>query len=289
MLTGIRDLDKLIITYLADKDISEFCKTCKYANQNVCDETFFRNLVINKYQNTLKFKDYVKTRSYKQYFFCIIYYIEKLKTKYKFNYLQEFQDKEGSPELEYLIRNLSLYNENKFRILIKALKFHHLPIVKYLIDQNSTEEKVRSALSNAIKYGNLSVIKYLVEDCVNFNPADKKTAITLAIKYGHLSLTKFFAEKINGGENRAPINTALINAVSYKQFEIVKYLVEIGAHIYNNHYVRSSKTNGIIFDSRNIDRGKKINEKTSLFLKSLIELSIAVGSLEITKYLQSLQ
>ncbi len=140
-LTGIKDLDKLIVSYLTCKDIINFCKTCKYANKVICDEDFFRNIIYDKYRNTIKYKDYVKNNTWRSYFVYLVYYIDKLEKEYKINYLEDFKNKDASPQLEYLSEKVfekySEYEPIPFDRDIVLQEINNLPLLKYSEEQGS--------------------------------------------------------------------------------------------------------------------------------------------------------
>ncbi len=287
MLTRIRDLDRLIVSYFPDKYISEFSKTCKYANEKVCDDIFFRNLIFDRYPNTIKYKDYVKTRSYKQYFFCIIYYIEKLSTNYQFHYLQEFQDKEGSPELEYLARKLVPTNKeyNKEYGMLYASKKGHLEIVKYLIEQGANSNSFHGyVLIYASESGHFPVVKYLVKHGANIHAHDEYP-LRVASQNGHLEIVNFLTEE--GADihifNDSPLSIASENG----HLPIVKFLIEYGSNIHalNDYALRGASRKGQLDVVKYlIERGANINAENS----QAIRLARDKGHLEIVEYLQSL-
>ncbi len=76
-LTGNKDVDREILSKLSDRELLIACQSNKYAQENVCDEIFFRNLVYNRYSETIKYKDYVKVRDWKNFYLSIIYYVDK--------------------------------------------------------------------------------------------------------------------------------------------------------------------------------------------------------------------
>ncbi len=214
MLTGIKDVDRLIIVKLNDRDILEYCKISKYANRKVCDENFFHNLVINRYQNTIKYKDSVKLRNWKNHFLTVVYYIDRLKTVYNLN-LQELKN-EVSPEMEYLARSFTpTYRKySKEQALIWASEKGHLSVVQYLVEDNANIHWYDDeALRNATWKGHLPVVKYLVEYKADIHAVD---------------------------------DLALIWASENEHLEVVKYLVEHNAniHTHNDYILRNANEKG---------------------------------------------
>ncbi len=242
MLTGITDLNRLIVSYLDDIDILEFCKTCKYANEKVCDENFFRNLISQRYKNTLKYKDYVKTRSYKQYFYSVIYYISKLKTKYNLNYLQEFENRnlEGSPELEYFARKhvpkCSKYSKEEG--LIFASEIGHLPVVKYLVENNADiHSRDDCALRWASEGGHFPLVKYLVEHNANIH-AQNDYALLWSSVASHFDVVEYLVKK---GANVNIFNAKHLSMYIHKRnYPMVKLLLEHAPNIDNDDVLKSA-------------------------------------------------
>ena len=52
-LTGNKDVDRLVLSYISYRQLLEICSINKTVNDKVCDETFFRNRVIAKYLESL--------------------------------------------------------------------------------------------------------------------------------------------------------------------------------------------------------------------------------------------
>ncbi len=235
MLTGNKDVDRLIISYLDSKDILTVCQTNKYI-YNICNEDFFRNLVYSKYPETVKYKDYVKVKNYKQHFLSIVYYINKLKRCFKIEYKGE-----GSPELEYFIRcNFCPYTFNIESAFEKLCENGNLCVVKYIIEKYNIKNEIDDGLVCAAAKGKLETVKYLTEigadihniDCTYLNEAE---AFTTACAYGHLPVVKYLVDK--GVNIHADNNDALLGSCEYGHLSVVKFLIEKGADIHiDNDY-----------------------------------------------------
>ncbi len=270
VLTGNLDVDRLILNKLSNTDILNICKLNKYVYYKVCNETFFRNLVYTRYETLIKYKDYVKTRTWKSFYFSVLFYIDKLRNKYNY----EYNDKNRSPELEYLIRKLVpsyiSYTTNYIYYAFKcSSRVGHFHIIKYLIEQEVISEKSRiEALKTAVIYGHLTIVKYLVEAGV-----DKSDTLELASEYGHLEIIKYLVDngsKISakslanasefghlkvvkyfiqkGADVSADNNYALKRAIDKGDLDVVKYLVETGADIHaeDNYALRRASHNGYL-------------------------------------------
>ncbi len=275
-LTGIKDLDKLIVSYLPYKDIINFCKTCKYANKVICDEDFFRNLIYDKYRNTVKYKNYVKKNTWKSYFYIITNYISKLKSEYKFKYLSKFKNKEGSPELEYLSRNFYLGSKNK--ALKEACEHGHLPVVKYLLEMGADIHfKNDFCLFLAIKFKHISVVEFLIEKGSNIHLDSLKQSIAS----GNLNLVKYLTNLgciMNDGDD-------VVLASEHGHLDILQYLIEIGKDIsvHNCQALVGASMNGHLEIVKYIF--EKVNNIDYNGLTRSFILACMSSHLEIVKYL----
>lgn len=72
--TGMKDVDREILSKLPDEDVIKACSTNKYLREKVCDEGFFERRMKEKYPE-LKYT----SKTYKQSYLETIYYISKLK------------------------------------------------------------------------------------------------------------------------------------------------------------------------------------------------------------------
>ncbi len=237
-LTGNKDVDRTILQKLSDRELLIACQSNTYAQENVCDETFFRNLVFDRYPETIKYKDYVKTRDWKNFYLSIVYYVDKLNIDYELNYFQErneLKNKDLSPELEYLSRKIYNSPYKKIQIenrLIWASEIGNLPVVKYLTERGANIHDLDDyALRQASINGHLPVVKYLVEHNANINAKvnTMDDALTRAIRYGHLPVVEYLTE--NGADIHTD-NRALRTAVVFGHLSIVKYLKDKGVDIH---------------------------------------------------------
>ncbi len=79
---------------LDDKTLLNFCKSGKSAN-SLCRETYFKNRTMNRYPETVVFKNQQIT--WRQHYLEIVYYVDLLKRKYNCDY----QKKDQNPKLLY--------------------------------------------------------------------------------------------------------------------------------------------------------------------------------------------
>ncbi len=241
--TGYKDVDRKILSELPDRDLLLACQTNDYTHNKVCDETFFRNLVYNRYPETIKYKDYVKIRDWKNFYLSVIYYIDKLEKEYNFIYSEEKKkNKDISPELEYLSRKTvpTYIKYTKDEALIWAAGNGYLEIVKYLIENDADiHAKDDEALKSASASGHLEIVKYLKE-----KGADNDEALKISSLFGHLPVVKYLVE--NNANIHADDDSALRWASGNGHLEIVKYLVENEANIHanNDEALRYASRNG---------------------------------------------
>lgn len=78
-----KDADRIILQQLNDRDLFQLLRTNKYVN-SLADENFWRNRLISKYPSTVEFK---KDQNWKEYYLSVVYYIDLLKNKYNYIYV----------------------------------------------------------------------------------------------------------------------------------------------------------------------------------------------------------
>ncbi len=198
-MIGIKDVDRLIFKNLSNNDILEVSKINKYTYTKVCDEIFFRNLVMKRYPETIKYTDYV-IDNWTSYFLKNIYYLDKLRKEYRCKF--KYNSTEISPELEYLARQLNKKPENNKKFSYNrnvALRWAagngNLVLVKYLIEKDAKiSDNNYIAFKTAAKYGQLEIIKYLIDKVPNIIISE---ALKWASEKGHLSVVKYLTDKSN--------------------------------------------------------------------------------------------
>lgn len=248
-LTGDKNVDRLVLDKITDDaELLEICQTNKDIYERVCDETFFRNRVVSKYPETIKYKDYVKTRkprTWKNHFLSIVTYIDKLKTEYNYEYKGN-----GSPELEYLLRQIlphPLYDYGIKDKLLYAINNGNFPIVKYLTEtvNRITNYDKSLALGWAAEDGYLSIVEYLVQQGADIHN-EKDYALRLAIENRHFSVVKYLVENKANVNVNANVNAygsaPLLTAISNNDLPMVEYLVRHGAdvHFHNDYALKEA-------------------------------------------------
>ncbi|KAK6528287.1 hypothetical protein TWF281_009533 [Arthrobotrys megalospora] len=132
--------------------------------------------------------------------------------------------------------------------LILAVKFGHLDAVAVLLDSSATiqcyNNNGMSPVLMAAEKGHLDILKLLwdrlgpkgVEEIKDDMNNDGRTAVFLAIKGGHTDITKFLIGnkvdvRIGGDDGWAPIHAAVHHGKDKEGLEVVKMLLEEGAHL----------------------------------------------------------
>ena len=131
MFSTNKDANRIILQNLDDSDLFHTLLVNKYANF-LGNEDFFRNRLITKYPSTAIYKP--TEQSWKKYYLSVIYYIDKMKTEYDFEFTI------GDPKVYYkLLRKNFKTNKRTVKIkenLIKnyedlALYFTNKDILNY--------------------------------------------------------------------------------------------------------------------------------------------------------------
>lgn len=175
--SGNKDADRIILDNLDDRDLLKACSVGKYALE-ICDETFFRNRLIKKYPNTLQYKN---GKSWKKYYLDVIYYINKMKEDYDFEY------RTGNPKIYldilkfhgYVSQLFELIGKNSAKDLyeLKAKKYgdnydiyaittaaenNQREFIEYLISKNNSTELLNWGLYGATKSNNIELINFFI-------------------------------------------------------------------------------------------------------------------------------
>lgn len=118
-LTGIKDVDYLILDKMRDKDLANFCQVNKYAEKLCSNEIFWKNRFIQKYgEGSVKYKP--KDKSWKTHYSFVHYYIVNT------GYTSRIARKVGMVEVNankrngFSINEVTLDEEYKF-IMDKAI------------------------------------------------------------------------------------------------------------------------------------------------------------------------
>ena len=219
-ISGIRDIDREILSKVKDKELLYACLIDKYTWNIVCDDAFLRRRLLSKYPQIEQYKK--ESETWKQFFRRAIYYIDKMKEEYGYEYAF------GNFSRQYNLVCDYLKKMDKNRLLAYASGEGELGLVIWSLKIGASVHFGEGfALRQASAWGNLEVVKYLVKQGADINAAeDSYSVLYLASRRGYLEIVKYLVEC---GAN---ITEVSLNAAVYNEhWEIVKYLVECGADI----------------------------------------------------------
>lgn len=112
----IKDVDRIILQNLDDKDLFSALLTNKYLNSLV-DENFWMNRVLIRYPETFKFKE--SHMNWRNFYLSTVYYINEMKIKYGFDFTK------GDPKKYYhalRINNGALSRSKQAAFLRKGME-----------------------------------------------------------------------------------------------------------------------------------------------------------------------
>jgi hypothetical protein len=247
-LSGIRDVDRVILSELDDRELLKVCSIDRYTWNKVCDDAYLRRRLLAKYPQIEIYKR--ENESWKRFFLRAVRYIALMKEKYGYDYtfgdfvkqnkiLKSSINKNKLSKDKVLITSaeegelaLVIWSLNSGAnvhpggeaALIFATRNGYLEIIRYLLEKGADIHiQDDLPLEEAIVAGNLEIIKYLVEHGANINLIDyygDNIALIKAIRFGSLEIVKYLVEHIPNINLIFPINLAKREGRS----EIVKYL-----------------------------------------------------------------
>ena len=198
--TGIKDLDREILSKLPDEDVIKSCSVNKYLKEKVCDEGFFeRRMKINypelKYVN----------KKYKQSYLETIYYILKMK-EMGYDYAPTGEiPKHQYFDVKIVYKRVVNFRNSKTgeweyrQLLTSVINNKDLNLIKYVLklhDFSDLEQKI--SLINATIHNvpeNLYIIKYFADRGI-IEPTVIDAALATARKSGNVEMIKYFEIKI---------------------------------------------------------------------------------------------
>ena len=228
MLTGIKDVDREILSKVDDKELLKVCSVDKRFWNDVCDDDFLRRRFLNKYPGIERYKE-----TWKEFFLKMTFYISSMKEEFDFVYTT------GNPKQQY-----KLFKDNPINhrfLAADSAKKGELPILVYAINKGNLTARRNYYLSVAAENGHLNIVKYLVEQGIDFQEED---ALVYAVRNGHLDIVKYLVEK--GSDIHINNEEPLREASKRGYLNIVKYLVERGAdiHVNDDEPLRKARQNG---------------------------------------------
>jgi len=219
-----KDIKRKIAEFLDDRDILRYCQIDREQHDNVCNEQFFHNILLQRYPKTLARKS--TTTKHKKYYMLIVYFVNKLKEKYGFEY-SEYPS--YNIFLQHEVFNNSLNPKNMNDVLLTAVRHEELSLVKYALDKGANIHfRNDEALIRASGYRNLKIIKYLIEHGADIH-AQNDLAFVHACSCSERDLNvntiEYLVEK--GANFRVSDDWALRMAIRYKHRYLAKYLTSL--------------------------------------------------------------
>lgn len=201
MFTSLKDVDREILYRMKDEDILKTCSVSKTAFNKICDETFFRELLLKRYpkarqaflNNTLP-----ENKKEREIYLKILYYKDIIERESKKEYGEPFIFKDGNIELYYKVIT-DKYNEDAVQ---KAALYGLKDLLKYFLDFPQIGE--------IIYYGN--VFQSMVEG-------------------NHFTLDEILSATKDKEITQSNLAFALMYAVINKNQEIVDYVLKSGAAV----------------------------------------------------------
>jgi len=247
-----KDIKNVIAKFLDDRDILNFYILDRQQYNNVCDEHFFHNILLQRYPDTLKYinssslktngeRNYYKNITFRKWYLKMVYYIDLLNKKYNFNYKTY---NKGNPKNQYAIFKSLKGKNNRWELLLSASKKGELSLLKLAIEKGAVMQGDDDLpLREASLHGHLEIVKYLVEHGADIH-ANNSQALVWASASGYLEIVKYLLE--HGADIHATDDNALRVASCQGSLETVKYLVEHGANIHakNDQALRLASESG---------------------------------------------
>ena len=181
--SGLKDVDREILSKLEeDKDLLNACSVNKYA-WKLCDDNFFRNRLIRKYPDAVK---YNKNGKWKEYYLKTIFYISRLFEEYNFVY------KTGDPKIYYDILFKTQYTHVQ---LEEAAENNYLDLVNFLLSIQPVFMRyiyIQHVIGGAALNNRIDVIDHFLKEA-NVNALNH--GLLSAIRGNHYNLVTLFVER----------------------------------------------------------------------------------------------
>jgi ankyrin repeat protein len=236
-----KDVERKIFSNLDDKTLLKVCSIDKYTWNTICDDTFLKMRLLEKYPKIEEYKG--KKESWKKFFLRAVHDIALMKEKYNYDHTL------GNFTTQY---NLLQQNKDYKKLLENSVKKGELALVDWSLknlDDSFLNIGLEIAVKNAnhIEYevgesGYLKIIKYFVERGIDIH-SQEDYVFRKASEDGYLETVKFLIER--GANIHSKHDEALRNASSNGHLDVVKYLVEKGADIkaYDNQALIAANEN----------------------------------------------
>lgn len=179
--TGIKDADRLILESIEnERDFLSACLTNKYL-YGLCDENVFRKRIMKKYSSSLYNKP--SDMSYRKFYLQLLYYIDKLKDEYGFNFTS------GDPIAYYDLLNRRMLYYAKIK---NAIEFGYTDLALFLSERKDFihNSMIKKMFFTAAKSGNKILLDYFLKKG-DLGEYEYEKAAKLAEMSGHFELGEY--------------------------------------------------------------------------------------------------
>lgn len=208
-LSGHRDPDLKILSYLDDTSLLNFCVASKYGAELCKYEHFWQTRLIDTFGNPG-----YKPTSWKNLYLSIIHYLHQWPIMTAFG------------NVNYNPFNSALYH---------AAQDRNMEMVQYFISKGADDWGL--AIQGAAESGDAYLVNYFIEKMGSSATVVTWTfAAASATKAGHKYLVDFFYKK------GADLNAAIYEAIRLGNLDMLKYLLAKGHYMMNlDNYVKAAK------------------------------------------------
>ena len=118
-LSGIKDVDREILSKLDDRELLKACSIDKYTWNTVCDDVFLKSRLLAKYPGIERYK--LEEETWKAFFLITVRTIALLKERYGYEYTF------GNFRIQYDL--LKKYNKDKNKLLSYSANAGELALI----------------------------------------------------------------------------------------------------------------------------------------------------------------
>jgi hypothetical protein len=264
LLSGNVDVDREILFRVEDdEDLLRVCSANKYAFKEVCNDKFFQNRTVKKFPKTVPLKP--KEMTWKNYYLNLLYYIDKLKREYDFDYKGERDPEE--------IYNILLIDNHEVG-LERATQKNYTNLVKYFIDKGLVDEYEDWDTILGEATGNEN--KELIDIAIERGATDFDHALYEAAKVNNKELIKFFLDK------GADSNRGLSGAAERKNVNLINYFLSLKNDVWSWNEIMLGASEGGHYDLAM--EAIKNGDREILIFDNAMFLSAESGNLDLLKY-----
>lgn len=260
-LSGIRDLDRIILNELGDQDLANICVVNKYTYSLCQDEIFWRARVLNRFGPYLGSADYIQSNylsgtSWKMYYLWLISSLH--------GFLYDVEVKARKNKREDILKLISIMKSNN-NDLFNAIKNVNIENVKKILKRRLLipEEQLLTLINQPETPERIEILKLLLED-ERTNPSfARNLPILIAITNNNMEEIKLLFNHKNF-DKKKNINKLLMKAVEFENVGLVKLLLEL-EHIDPTVFSNKPIRNAILTSNKELIEVFRNNPKSSHF------------------------